>query len=178
MRRRVPVVLLCDHTGDGPGGFNDVADLVRKARMDFGAEITFLDDAARAQALAGITDAGQRARVLSHLGDLEDLGFGESPADRRPGDRFAALARVDHRNGDATWLIVIKPRITPGLPVDLREYAHANPNFPRQPISDQFFDDRQWESHRKLGQEIGRALFPASMTFWPALLPNASERGG
>jgi hypothetical protein len=179
LRRRVPVALLCDHTGDGPGGFTDVADLVRKARTDFGAEIAFLDDAARTQALAGVTDAGQRARVLSHLGDLEDLGFGVGEdGGRRAGDRFAALARVTHRDGETTWLVVIKPRVTPGLSIDLRAYAHANPEFPRQPISDQFFDDRQWESHRKLGQEIGRALFPAGAAFWPALLPRAPGRGG
>ncbi len=170
IRRRVPVILLCDNGADGGGGFTDVADLVRKVRTDFDAEIVFLDAVARDAALGAVAE-DDRLRILSHLGDLEDLGFGGGGADGgRGGDRFAALARVSYRDGGSSLLVVIKPRVTPGLPIDLREYRNANPDFPQQSTGDQFFDDRQWESHRKLGQEIGRALFPPGAEFWPALL--------
>ena len=39
----------------------------------------------------------------------------------------------------------------------------ANPAFPQEPTSDQFFDEAQWESYRSLGEYIaGRVLAPAA----------------
>ena len=48
-------------------------------------------------------------------------------------------------------LIYIKTCMTGDEPVDIREYALANPDFPQQSTGDQFFDEAQFESYRKLG---------------------------
>jgi hypothetical protein len=186
IRRRVSVIVACDNGTDGAAHFTELADLIRKARTDFNAEITFMDAAERQRALAVLEDPTTRETLLAHLGDLEDLGFGqdgsgEAPTRAARGDCYGALAWVEYDSsngqpGNRTLLMVIKPRVTAGLPVDVREYKQANPDFPQQSTADQFFDERQWESHRKLGQEIGRALFPSGIGFWPALLTGQSRR--
>jgi hypothetical protein len=48
-------------------------------------------------------------------------------------------------------LIYIKTCMTGDEPVDIREYALANTDFPQQSTGDQFFDEAQFESYRKLG---------------------------
>jgi hypothetical protein len=40
--------------------------------------------------------------------------------------------------------------------LDLRQYQATHPAFPQEPTADQFFDDQQWESYRKLGQQAGQ----------------------
>lgn len=37
------------------------------------------------------------------------------------------------------------------MPTDVREYHLKNNKFPNQSTSDQFFDESQFESYRKLG---------------------------
>ena len=34
-----------------------------------------------------------------------------------------------------------------------------HPDFPQQPTADQFYDEAQWESYRKLGLEIATHVF-------------------
>lgn len=48
-------------------------------------------------------------------------------------------------------LIYIKAMLTGDEPADVHEYAKRNPLFPNQSTSDQFFDEAQFESYRKLG---------------------------
>jgi len=175
IRRRLPFIIVCDHGADSSATFTDLADLVRKVRTDFGAEIEFLDEASRAAALERLP-GDVRQDVLARLGSLADIGFASkaaaviAPDDRR----YAALARISHVDAapgtPPGLLLVIKPRVTTALPLDLQEYKLANPDFPNQSTGDQFFDERQWESHRKLGLEMGRALFQTQAGFWPAAL--------
>jgi len=71
------------------------------------------------------------------------------------------LARVHYDDGRTppSTLLYLKPTLRPGDPADLHEYRAKNPAFPHQPTLDQFFDEAQWESYRKLGETIGDALF-------------------
>src|SRR3569833_70313 len=48
-------------------------------------------------------------------------------------------------------IIYIKSALTDNTSVDIREYAKSNPEFPNQTTGDQFFDEAQFESYRKLG---------------------------
>jgi hypothetical protein len=38
------------------------------------------------------------------------------------------------------------------MPADVAGYASAMKPFPQQPTGDQFFDEAQWESYRRLGE--------------------------
>ena len=56
-------------------------------------------------------------------------------------------------------ILLLKPRLIESLPVDVLNYARANPVFPNQSTADQFFDEAQFESYRQLGLCIGQQLF-------------------
>jgi hypothetical protein len=38
-------------------------------------------------------------------------------------------------------------------------YHSAHPDFPQQTTVEQFFDEAQWESYRRLGQHIAERVF-------------------
>ncbi len=148
IRRRVPVIVLCDDGADPDYRFGDLANLVRKARIDFRTEITFLEEADFADEPEG-----------RFFGSLDEL--------RRDGPdgfakKHAALARIRYPDGDGDGvLVVLKPTLTGDEPLDLLEYQAGHKAFPQEPTSDQFFDEAQWESYRKLGEVAGGRLSAA-----------------
>jgi hypothetical protein len=69
------------------------------------------------------------------------------------------------------WLLYIKPSLMGHEPTDVLQYHRENAAFPHQTTGDQFFDEAQWESYRRLGEHIGRQLFregslPFSQSEW------------
>jgi hypothetical protein len=51
-------------------------------------------------------------------------------------------------------LIYIKASLTGDEPPDVRHYGSHDPSFPHQATTDQFFDEAQFESYRRLGLHI------------------------
>lgn len=170
IRRRVPFIIVCDNGADTEYDFEDLANLVRKARSDFNAEITFLDEAQLKTCLD--------ENLLSFIGPLEELRRGtwsvEPQVDSNKAPRktltpdtpglslaHAALAKIcyDGKPGAESILLVIKPTLRGDEPIDLLEYHHNHDDFPQETTLDQFFDEAQWESYRKLGEWIGNLLF-------------------
>jgi hypothetical protein len=170
IRRRVPVIVLCDDGADPEYQFGDLANLVRKARVDFRTEITFLEEADLADEPEG-----------RFFGSLDEL--------RRDGPdgfakKHAALARIRYPDGGGDGvLIVLKPTLAGNEPLDLLEYQAGHKAFPQEPTSDQFFDEAQWESYRRLGEVVGtrfcealgrRPLAPETLLGRPNSPPRAS----
>jgi hypothetical protein len=151
IRRQVPFIICCDCGCDPNYNFEDVANLVRKARVDFDAEIRFLDGTA----LKGL-DAETRKIIgpLSALRPRADKDEGQKLA-----SAHAALATINYAGGASGWLLLIKPTLSANLSRDVLHYAVDNPPFPQQSTMDQFFDEAQWESYRHIGWQIGEALF-------------------
>jgi hypothetical protein len=57
-------------------------------------------------------------------------------------------------------IIWIKPSLTlTGESADLRQYALENPVFPQQSTSDQWYDEAQFESYRRLGEYTAQHVF-------------------
>jgi hypothetical protein len=163
IRRRVPFIIACDCGQDAAFKFADVANLVRKARTDFDAEIRFLT---RAELSAMRVDDS----VIKYFGVPAEFAplspAAESNAAREWHRPCAMLARVDydgnqHRAGRAPDSIVLflKPSLTGEEPEDILNYAKTNPDFPHQSTGDQYFDEAQWEAYRKLGEIIAGRLF-------------------
>jgi hypothetical protein len=70
------------------------------------------------------------------------------------------LARIRYFDtGETGWLLIVKPSLAGDEPVDVVQYQRTHPLFPQEPTSDQYFDEAQWESYRKLGEHIGATLF-------------------
>ncbi|WP_440224713.1 patatin-like phospholipase family protein [Dokdonella sp. MW10] len=164
LRRRLDLIVLSDAGADPAFEFGDLDNLVRKARIDFGAEIEFHT---HADAVERFGLDGDDLTVLSP----EDLAANTSA-------RGVLLARIRYRddgNGPHTGtLVVVKPNLHAALDADVLGYALRHPGFPQQGTGDQFFDEAQWESYQHLGFDLGQQLredWLAKLPGWNAPAP-------
>ncbi len=127
LRRQVRLIIACDVGADPGYQYEDLAGLVRKARIDLNIEIELRSD----------------AKLPNKLADA---------------DKPYAAFEIRYPQGEPGVLILIKPCKLAGVSLDVENYASANPQFPQQGTSDQFFDEAQFESYRKLGRHIGEKL--------------------
>jgi hypothetical protein len=181
LRRRLPLIVIVDAESDADYGFGGLANLVRKARLDLGAEIEFMQDEELTKTVNGT--------VRPYLGSLEELRRGTREHGKLTADptgksnAHAALARVTYCAPESppSLLLYIKPTLTGDEPEDVLEYHRSHPAFPHETTGDQFFDEAQWESYRKLGQHIANALFdPSGATgrWWSALRTDGPTQPG
>jgi hypothetical protein len=162
IRRRLGLIVCCDAGADPDYTFDDLGNLVRLARVDFGAEIEFLDDKSLTKILA--------PSVRPFFGTLEQLSRQGTRAAGATKPVCAALARVRYAEHDSAWpdapplgyLVLLKPVVAASAPQDIRSYRAAHPSFPQETTADQFFDDAQWEAYRRLGEQIGSNVFKST----------------
>ncbi|MNT19692.1 hypothetical protein D3C72_1549600 [compost metagenome] len=153
--RRVALIVLCDCGCDADYRFKDLANLIRLARIDFGLEIV-VDTAAASDPV-----------LKTVFGTLDDFAADASPESRtKVGLLLNAYVAGQGGAPDAppvTRIILLKPRLTPTAPADVRQYGAVHRDFPQQGTADQFFDEAQWESYRALGFDIGRRIAQGPM---------------
>ncbi len=178
IRRRVPFIICSDNGQDPRYQFADLANLVRKARTDFGADIQVLRRAAdTAGDDPGVEYPLPKLESVVHPSLLDVIGTpedfpsllqpategeaSEEPPARPPlAKHHALLARIHYTDtNEFSWLLVVKPSLMGDEAVDVVQYHQTHPLFPQEPTSDQYFDEAQWESYRKLGEHIGVELF-------------------
>ena len=151
IKRECDFIILSDASADPDYRFADIENLVRKARIDLDAEIEFYS-------------RQEAARLLSLSGDGLTVLSPDELADNST-RRGVLLARIRYRRSDPAHgereatLLVVKPNLHVGLDLDLLAYAQRHPRFPHESTGDQFFDEAQWESYQRLGQDIGQALY-------------------
>lgn len=75
---------------------------------------------------------------------------------------YFALGRVHYPDAPAADLLYIKPNLIGGEPADLANYRTTRRQFPHQSTADQWFDESQFESYRKLGHHIGRSVLASA----------------
>ncbi len=150
IRRRARLIVICDNGCDPGATFGDLGHLVRKARADFQAEIRPVSGEELKELL--------RAELAGVIGTLDDLRPDPSTGRAR---KHVALFWIHYDGGDrpGSLIVLLKPTMTGDEPVDLLNYRCENPTFPQQTTMDQFFDEAQWESYRKLGEVIGEQVF-------------------
>jgi hypothetical protein len=134
IRRRCHYIILGDGEQDQDVACEGLANAIRRCRIDFGVEITF-DNFEDITKHQGISKKHIIKGTITYPG-IKSTGT----------------------------LIYIKASLTGNEPIDIREYALANPDFPQQSTADQFFDEAQFESYRKLGyhsiHDIGELHLP------------------
>ncbi|MGE8413878.1 MAG: hypothetical protein ACN6QY_16100 [Pseudomonas sp.] len=174
--RQVRLIVTCDSGCDPDYRFDDLANLVRLARID--------------QALEIREDPGvlQHPQLKALFASQEEFRQPATTASRqcalllnvhaRAAGCEAGMAAQPHCR-----ILVLKPRLIARLAPDVLNYARNNPGFPHQSTVDQFFDEAQFESYRQLGLEMGQALFGQSgqanemaEALWRYLDGNESER--
>ncbi len=184
LRRRVPRIIACDCGCDRDFHFEDIANLARKARIDFGAELEFLDDQTLAQ-------AGVPEEIRQKLGTPTDFQTAvtdtknERVASRAKkhamlawvdfdGKRFSDRLTADRPARSGSMILFLKPSLTGDEPIDVIRYQSGHPDFPNETTADQFFDEAQWESYRKLGEHIADELL--SLDVFGALWTASADR--
>src|SRR5690606_15715775 len=139
LKRELDFIILSDASCDPRYEFNDLENLVRKARIDFGAEIDFYT---REEACHLFSLGGTGLAVLSP----EDLANNHTC-------RGVLLARIRYRERERAsssegaarlcrpegTLLVIKPNLHDALDLDVLAYAKKHEQFPHESTSDQSF---------------------------------------
>lgn len=138
VRRHCRFILLSDCGADPDRKFDDFGNAVRRVREDFGVEIRI---------------------------DVSPLRPG---ADGKPRQHMVAGDIVyppSEPNGvaDRGVLLYVKPTLTGSEPPDVTQYARRNESFPHETTLDQFYDEAQWESYRRLGEHAAEQAL-ASIT--------------
>jgi len=133
IRRRTRLIVLCDGGADPDYQFSDFANAVEKVRVDFGTLI--LADCEDLQPLVPRKKAGTKI--------AED--------DIECAERGYIMCTIIYPDNSQGRLLYLKTTFFEQLSADLYGYKKAHPQFPDEPTSDQFFDERQFEAYRELG---------------------------
>jgi Patatin-like phospholipase len=133
--RRCRFILASDVDQDPGHDFEDLGNVIRKVRIDFGVPITF----------------EKKIRILPR-GDQGEAGL------------VCALAQIHYGAVDPGaqpgWIVYIKPTlsVTPEAPYDVIAFSRSSSMFPHEPTSDQWFTEAQFESYRALGDSLASQL--------------------
>lgn len=150
---RASVIVLADCGADPGYSFEDIENLVRKARIDMNITITFRQP--RDPGLfSPATDDDPECdwcETIGYFGTLQDLAKDDN-------ESCLALATIHYPDAPPAILIVVKPNICRSVSMDVANYKRQCPLFPQEPTSDQFFSESQWESYFALGNELGSYL--------------------
>jgi hypothetical protein len=94
-------------------------------------------------------------RIRADFGiDIEIDVRALKPGENGFAERSVAVGRILYGPGEEGTLVYLKPTFTGGEPGDVTQYRARNPEFPHQSTGDQFYDEPQWESYRRLGMHI------------------------
>jgi hypothetical protein len=135
VRRRCRFIVACDAEEDHTFGFGGLGNAIEKCRSDFGVDIDIDVEPIRRR-----SEKGHSAWHCA-IGKIR-------------------YSRVDTNAPDGI-LVYLKSSLTGDEPTDALRYAAANPEFPHQSTSDQWFDESQFESYRVLGFHIAENVFGA-----------------
>lgn len=145
IRRRVKRIVLADCGADPRYELEDLANLARKVRIDFCAELQFFGESDLDHYL------GAEPALRALFTEPQAMNGREGPA--------LLLATVHYaQDAQPGWLVVVKPRLPAQSSADLAYYAGREQTFPQQPTADQFYDEAQWESYHRLGRIVGEQL--------------------
>jgi len=130
VRRHCRYIIVTDSSADPEVAFDDLANTLRRVREDFGVEIEL---------------------------DVEPL----RPGPNGRSSQHATIGTI-HYDGmagtDKGTVIYFKPALTGDEPADVLQYQTRNLAFPHEGTSDQFYDEAQWESYRRLGEHAAMSV--------------------
>jgi hypothetical protein len=122
LRRGCGRILCFDAAGDDLEHFNTLSEAIALARADLGVDVRI---------------------------DLTPLRPTEG-SDTSPSDH--AVGEILYPDGTKGVLIFCKAAIPQGAPPDVQAFRQIERRFPTHPTTDQFFDERTFESYRALGR--------------------------
>jgi hypothetical protein len=142
--RRCKYIIVCDATADDRYAFGDLANAVRKIRVDLGVPIEPL--------------------VTKYIGPQKDEKYG----------KYCATGLIGYGGGQVGHLLYIKPALYSDCPPDVRNYGNDSKSFPHENTMDQFFSESQFESYRALGRHIIGTIARDKIGEPPNIAPNVA----
>lgn len=137
VKRRCRVIVACDAEEDAAFRFEGLGNAIRKCRADLGIEIEI---------------------------DVEQLRL---KRDSNLSGCHCVVGKIHYEQVTQVYetgtLIYLKSSLTGDEPTDLLEYSLRQPEFPHQTTLDQFFDESQFESYRRLGYHVARRTFETAI---------------
>lgn len=138
VRRHCRFIVACDASCDPKSTFEDLGNAIRKCRVDLGVDIE-IDTSA-------LVPRGD-SRLSPHHCALGLIRY----------DRAQPVT------GGVGYLLYIKTTMCGAEPQDVAQYRNEHPEFPHQSTVDQFFDEPQFESYRRLGLHIGDVVLRSAV---------------
>jgi hypothetical protein len=142
IRRRCGLVIVSDAECDPSLTFSGLGTLIRMCEVDFGVTISIDVGAIRRTGAGGWS--GRRCVI----------GSIHYPGAAQPGT-----------------LVYLKASMTGVEDTAILQYKASRPAFPHESTGDQFYGEDQFESYRRLGEEVGREAHEALRAF--GLVPDA-----
>lgn len=146
IRRRMPWIILSDGSADSKATFEDLGNALSRIRIDFGVTIRFNDPDLD---LCGLIPGSQTESIFDKKFNLSARGYAI-------GD--IVYPATQDGPGFVGTFVYIKATMTRDLPGDIYAYQADHLEFPNEPTSDQFFNERQFESYRELGYQLTKQL--------------------
>jgi hypothetical protein len=131
--RRCATIVVVDGSQDAAFHFDDLGNATRKIRIDLGIPIEFPDGVPIAKEITAASKHCAVGRIV--------------------------YSAVDGKGAEPGTLIYIKTSLTGNEPRDVLTYAAENVAFPHQSTADQWFDEPQFESYRRLGFHVVEEIF-------------------
>jgi hypothetical protein len=132
-------IVFVDCGADPDPCFSDLGDAIRRCRIDFGAEIDLAVENFRPAEEGGLAEKDRTHYVVGEIlyskQHAQDLGWTDTSKEAR--------------RGKVVW---IKPSLLDDDPAEVQQYSLENKVFPQQTTADQWFDEAQFESYRRLGE--------------------------
>jgi len=155
LRRRTDLIILSDASTDQEFNFKDIGIAIERARVDQSIDIRFLyDDYDLTHLMPG--SAGSEHYDKRY--NLAKRGYAVAKI------KYPEFSVNGKKEGEPDFkektgfLIYLKATVTRKMPGDIYSYKGAFEQFPHQPISDQMYDESQFESYRELGYRIAKAM--------------------
>jgi hypothetical protein len=137
LKRRCRVIVAVDATTDASMTFDGLADLKRYARVDLNVEIDI--DVAPMK-----LDGDGVCRTHCVVGRI----------------RYPTTQTLAASEG---ILFLVKSSLTGDEDVEIQSYKSRAPHFPHEPLSDQFFDEGQFEAYSRLGHHAAASLLDSTV---------------
>lgn len=149
LQRRCRFIIASDAGADPSFRMSDLANLMRKARIDLGVTVKLDLKALR-------PDSDKESNIVA---------------------KNAVCGTIYYPEGKTGVLVYIKSSLTGMEPEDILTYDRENPDFPDESTGDQFFDEAQFESYRELGYQIARTYFNGAGDWFEGMYRSVVKNG-
>lgn len=147
-RRRCTEIVVVSAAGDGTRSFATIGEALALAREQCGVEVTIDLTPMRAPLTVPPEATGRQLLRRNRGGDVA----AEAVAPRSYAVGWFTYPAGPSGAPTRGRLLVVEANLGDDLPWDVHAYAEGQPIFPDDPTTDQFFDHRQFESYRRLGE--------------------------